>query len=219
MIASKVICDDTYSNKSWCIVGQGMFALREINQMEREMCSYLEWELNVDPKSLQEFEHLVRKEFYGPGPYTAIPLPTPSKPAYSHGASVTSGIAFLPTKPAQHEQPISTSPPKPMAYPEHIYRQEPPSPSTPEMSRSETPSPASTRSPQTPESAFESHPQIIGAYPDFPPKAASPRPSEAVKAAQIAKAFPSKHAKPAPKASMTKITADAAYAYARATRW
>ena len=25
IIASKVICDDTYSNKSWCIVGQGMF--------------------------------------------------------------------------------------------------------------------------------------------------------------------------------------------------
>lgn len=42
MLASKVICDDTYSNKSWSIVGQGMFALREINQMEREMCSYLE---------------------------------------------------------------------------------------------------------------------------------------------------------------------------------
>ncbi|EIN06688.1 hypothetical protein PUNSTDRAFT_18136, partial [Punctularia strigosozonata HHB-11173 SS5] len=60
MIASKVICDDTYSNKSWCIVGQGMFALREINQMEREMCSYLEWELNVDPTSLSEFERLVR---------------------------------------------------------------------------------------------------------------------------------------------------------------
>ncbi|CDO69607.1 hypothetical protein BN946_scf184875.g10 [Trametes cinnabarina] len=56
MIASKVICDDTYSNKSWSIVGQGMFALREINQMEREMCSYLEWQLNIDPHALQEFE-------------------------------------------------------------------------------------------------------------------------------------------------------------------
>ncbi|KDQ13284.1 hypothetical protein BOTBODRAFT_111719, partial [Botryobasidium botryosum FD-172 SS1] len=42
MIASKIICDDTYSNKSWCVVVQGMFLLREINQMEREMCVYLE---------------------------------------------------------------------------------------------------------------------------------------------------------------------------------
>ncbi|KAL7421635.1 hypothetical protein Q5752_003404 [Cryptotrichosporon argae] len=46
MIASKVHCDDTYSNQSWCIVAQKMFALKEINQMEREMCGYLEWYLN-----------------------------------------------------------------------------------------------------------------------------------------------------------------------------
>ena len=42
MIAFKAICDDTYPNKSWLIVGQGIFQLREINQMEREMCQYLE---------------------------------------------------------------------------------------------------------------------------------------------------------------------------------
>jgi hypothetical protein len=27
MIASRVICDDTYSDKSWSVVGQGMFLL------------------------------------------------------------------------------------------------------------------------------------------------------------------------------------------------
>lgn len=43
MIASKVICDDTYSNKSWCIVSQNLYTLKEINQMECKMCSYLEW--------------------------------------------------------------------------------------------------------------------------------------------------------------------------------
>ena len=32
IIASKVICDNTYSNKSWSIVGQGIFQLREIYQ-------------------------------------------------------------------------------------------------------------------------------------------------------------------------------------------
>ncbi|KZV92784.1 cyclin-like protein, partial [Exidia glandulosa HHB12029] len=62
MIASKVVCDDTYSNKSWCVVGQGMFSLKEINQMEREMCSYLEWKLNFHPAELAEFEAKVRKE-------------------------------------------------------------------------------------------------------------------------------------------------------------
>ena len=41
MLTSKIICDDTYSNKSWSIIGQGMFALREIKQIEHKMCLYL----------------------------------------------------------------------------------------------------------------------------------------------------------------------------------
>ena len=73
MIASKVICDDTYSNKSWSIIGQGMLQLREINQMEREMCQYLDWELSVEPGTLKEFEDMVRKDFAGPGPYLRAP--------------------------------------------------------------------------------------------------------------------------------------------------
>jgi len=57
MLTSKIICDDT-SNKSWCIVGQGMFALQEINQMEQEMCSYLEWQLSVNPSTLRDFHRI-----------------------------------------------------------------------------------------------------------------------------------------------------------------
>ena len=56
MLTSKIIYDVAYSNKSWCIVGQGMFAPREINQLEREMRSYLEWQLNVDPTTLRDFQ-------------------------------------------------------------------------------------------------------------------------------------------------------------------
>ena len=39
----RFISDGTYSNKLWSTVAQGMFQLREINQMEREMCQYLEY--------------------------------------------------------------------------------------------------------------------------------------------------------------------------------
>jgi hypothetical protein len=78
MLASKFICDDTYSNKSWIIVSQGMFQLREINQMEREMCYYLEWELNVDMVTLREFEDMVKKDFIGEGPYPTYILPSSS---------------------------------------------------------------------------------------------------------------------------------------------
>lgn len=74
MIASKIICDDTYSNKSWSVVGQGIFQLREINQMEREMCTYLDWELNVDPKTLKEFETMIRNDFNQAGPYPTYVL-------------------------------------------------------------------------------------------------------------------------------------------------
>ncbi|WWC94186.1 hypothetical protein V866_001026 [Kwoniella sp. B9012] len=65
MIASKVICDDTYSNQSWSIVAQKMFALKEINQMEREMCGYLEWNLNVAGDEIANFEAKIRSE-HGP---------------------------------------------------------------------------------------------------------------------------------------------------------
>ncbi|KIM71483.1 hypothetical protein PILCRDRAFT_17032 [Piloderma croceum F 1598] len=36
----------------------GMFQLQEINQMECEMCQYLDWELNVEPPTLKEFEDM-----------------------------------------------------------------------------------------------------------------------------------------------------------------
>jgi len=52
MIASKVLCDNTYSNKSWCIVGQNLCTIKEVNQMEREMCSYVEWLLYVEAPKL-----------------------------------------------------------------------------------------------------------------------------------------------------------------------
>ena len=33
--------------------------------MEREMCQYLEWKLNIDPVTLHEFEEMVKKDFVG----------------------------------------------------------------------------------------------------------------------------------------------------------
>jgi hypothetical protein len=90
MIASKVVCDDTYSNKSWCVVGQGMFSLREINQMEREMCSYLEWVLNVKPEELKAFEEEVRRDYgSASGKPTSQPIAQPIAPSRPHVAPVS----------------------------------------------------------------------------------------------------------------------------------
>ncbi|KAG2067992.1 hypothetical protein BDR04DRAFT_1158351 [Suillus decipiens] len=105
VLVSKVICDNTYSNKSWSIVAQGMFQLQEINQMEREMCQYLEWELNVDPVMLGEFEDMVKKDFVGQGPYSTYILPLLSKttpPPTANPFSAPPPAALVPTYCAHH---------------------------------------------------------------------------------------------------------------------
>jgi len=152
MLSSKIICDDTYSNKSWCIVGQGMFALREINQMEREMCSYLEWQLNVDPSTLRDFSNRVQQDFAGPGPYPPMVLPQPAPAPFTHqsSSSATSGSGsamplLAPRVPMPKDAPVIPSPSIP-SYPSSP-------PDTPGASHSASTSPASSVSPQTPPDA------------------------------------------------------------------
>jgi hypothetical protein len=87
MIASKVVCEDTYSNKSWCIVGQNLYTLKEVNQMEREMCSYLEWILHVGAAELETFTECVRKEWSG------LPSHAPAVGIY-HGCTTSSRCRF-----------------------------------------------------------------------------------------------------------------------------
>ena len=178
MIASKVICDDTYSNKSWSIVGQGMFALREINQMEREMCSYLEWQLNIEPSALKEFEQKVRRDFKGFGPYptyvlpSPAPSPMPSTTPYQPGAS-----APTPVFASKSQQAPSTSPPKPIPPPVPVHAGAPPSsgystqsssphtpgtPDTPESSMSTSTSPASSAPPSTPPGYEDHNVRVVG---------------------------------------------------------
>jgi hypothetical protein len=168
MIASKVICDDTYSNKSWSIVGQGMFQLREINQMEREMCQYLDWELNVEPSTLKEFEAMVRKDFAGPGPYPTYVLQTISKlaatstnpfPAIAPNSSTSPIPSF---GPRQASPPKSTPPPPSIpTNPAKAYLSPPTTPDTPEPSYSESTSPASSVSPQTPVGMIDDTVKIV----------------------------------------------------------
>lgn len=178
MLASKVICEDTYSNKSWSIVAQSMFALREINQMEREMCSYLEWQLNVDPMELHDFEKKVRADFKGQGPYPSYDLPSPAPapspmpsstpyasdttappPSFVTGRVPPPFVAYPTARPA-HVHARSTQPiPIPTHHhPERTYATPPKSPhvpDTPKASYSASTSPASSASPPTPPSKVD----------------------------------------------------------------
>ncbi|KAF8491055.1 hypothetical protein F5888DRAFT_1807684 [Russula emetica] len=52
--------------------------------MEREMCSYLEWQLNVDPTTLRDFQARVQQDFADPGPHPPMVLPQPAPASFSH---------------------------------------------------------------------------------------------------------------------------------------
>lgn len=110
MIASKVICDDTYSNQSWGIVAQKMFALKEINQMEREMCGYLEWNLNVLGEEVLDFECRIKSE-HGP---TAVAKASSS--SSSDNSYISDPTAAYPT-PESTPDPSSSRPIRPVPSP------------------------------------------------------------------------------------------------------
>ncbi|KAG6902382.1 hypothetical protein C0995_000944 [Termitomyces sp. Mi166 len=200
MIASKVICDDTYSNKSWGIVAQGMFNLREINQMEREMCNYLEWELNVDNNILTAFEKRLREDFASPsGPYPTYPLSMVSKRAAKAAASTPT------TTPSPAPEPSATTSPIP-SFGNHR-QQTPPaaatqsavptwtarSPQTPSPSYSTSTSPASSASPATPvgREDYSARVQGLDATPIFTLQRSMP-PVHPLKSQMSASAIPSR---------------------------
>jgi hypothetical protein len=86
-ISSKVMCDDTYSNKSWSVVAQGMFNLRKIDPMEREMCNYLEWELTAANPMLSNFEMAINKDFRKQKPsYPTYPTSSVSQACRQSGS-------------------------------------------------------------------------------------------------------------------------------------
>ncbi|KAI0753880.1 hypothetical protein BC629DRAFT_1662937 [Irpex lacteus] len=143
MLALKVICDDTYLNKSWSIVGRGI---------------HLEWQLNVEPNALKEFEEKVKRDFKGPGPYPSYlmsspaPSPMPSTTPYASGA-LTPAPSFVTghTLPP-HNRSVESSYLSPPASPSI--------PDTPQAPHSVSMSPASSVSPQRPQGQVDNEVQI-----------------------------------------------------------
>jgi hypothetical protein len=109
MIASKVICNTTYNNKSWFTVAQGIFNLREINQMEREMCLYLDWDLTVDNTILTNFTAMVVCDFRGQGPYPMYSLQMVSTKAIALNPSITASSTSISRATAGCDTPSSCS--------------------------------------------------------------------------------------------------------------
>ncbi|WVO22212.1 uncharacterized protein IAS62_003542 [Cryptococcus decagattii] len=124
MIASKVICDDTYSNQSWGIVAQKMFTLKEINQMEREMCGYLEWHLNFGDREMLDFETDLRS-VHGPKAMTRASSGSSGRPDIGFADSPCKSY---PTPEATPDPQVSSRPirPVPSPYKSRFYSHVPP---------------------------------------------------------------------------------------------
>lgn len=182
MISSKVMCDDTYSNKSWCIVAQGMFTLREVNQMEREMCTYLDWELTVDDPILSNFQSAVKDDFRedkDKRTYPNYPTTFVSKRAARAEAS-TSNTPFdeksnttspVPGFGQNRNTPTVKTPGAPGTPTNAAWGPDPNTPDTPSPTFSNATSPTSSGSPATPVGGPEINPKIRGidSSPNFGP--------------------------------------------------
>ncbi|KAJ7821165.1 hypothetical protein B0H13DRAFT_2377531 [Mycena leptocephala] len=79
MLASKVLNDESYTNSAWSHLA-GIYPLRDINHMEREMCRYLDWNLAVNSRSLSNFRAMLSRDFCSE---SVQPYPTYSMDAVS----------------------------------------------------------------------------------------------------------------------------------------
>ena len=85
--------------------------------MEREMCSYLEWQLNVNPKTLRDSQSIVQLDFAGLGPYLPMVLPQPAPASFFHqsaGNNISSSMGYIPAFasriPLSKDTPVIPSP-------------------------------------------------------------------------------------------------------------
>ena len=81
--------------------------------MVREMFSYLDWQLNVDPSILHDFESQVHRDFAGPGPYRlssflALSLPLPHQRQLFHVNTFVRSPHFPPQAHPTHN-PLESS--------------------------------------------------------------------------------------------------------------
>jgi hypothetical protein len=84
-------------------------------QMEREMCSYLEWQLNVDTSTLRDSQNRVQRDFAGPGPYPPTVLPQPVPAPFAHQS--TGNVNTNPGSSMPAFAPVPLRPRRPPLFP------------------------------------------------------------------------------------------------------
>ncbi|KAJ7110746.1 hypothetical protein C8R43DRAFT_1139310 [Mycena crocata] len=63
MLSAKTLGDQSYKNYNWVLIGQRMFDLLEINQMERQLLEFLDWQLVLPVRELSIFRASMQRDF------------------------------------------------------------------------------------------------------------------------------------------------------------
>lgn len=142
MLGSKLTpCAETYSYKSWLVVSQDRYSVQDIEQMERELCEYLGWRLDISHDALDALRASLSHEFALSVPdsdsgvgcdvvpwelatelehvarhgYEFLCLPSPSTPLRSHpvlsSPSSSSSFSSVSSPPFGFSPPSDFSPP------------------------------------------------------------------------------------------------------------
>ncbi|KAJ6510133.1 hypothetical protein C8R47DRAFT_964785, partial [Mycena vitilis] len=63
MLSCKFVHDENYSNIAWSRVAQEIWSVQDINEMERDMCYCLDWDLTINNETLANFRTMFWREF------------------------------------------------------------------------------------------------------------------------------------------------------------
>ncbi|KAJ3550476.1 hypothetical protein NMY22_g447 [Coprinellus aureogranulatus] len=93
IIGSKIMHDETYSNKTWGNAVQNMYSAAEIGRMELEFCTRVQWDLTVTGDMFNAFQSLVERDFCQDRPF----YPVYSSTLFSPGLAGTRSPSDLAT--------------------------------------------------------------------------------------------------------------------------
>lgn len=79
VLAAKYMYDDTFDNTAWATVSSGLFELEQVNHMEREMLSFLDFKLFIKTQEWYQFTDRLWVEMNEGMSFSPVaPLPSPS---------------------------------------------------------------------------------------------------------------------------------------------
>ncbi|KAK2944759.1 hypothetical protein BLNAU_20292 [Blattamonas nauphoetae] len=98
MVISKVYEDITYRNKDWAVISSGSFVLEQINQMEVELLSLLDFYICITPEEYSTFVTYLYTEYQSKMPMSVPPSAFLPKNVSRHNTDVAGYQEFFITE-------------------------------------------------------------------------------------------------------------------------